>query len=59
MNKRKLSTLLLNPPQTFYHGSQGFSKSFPLGLAYIAGVLDQEGYPVVYEMQFYGRQVAT
>lgn len=38
--------LLINPPQTFYLGSQSFSKSFPLGLAYIAAVLDREGYPV-------------
>lgn len=31
--------LLINPPQTYYHGSQGFSVFLPLGLLYIAAMI--------------------
>ncbi|MDD5572003.1 MAG: radical SAM protein, partial [Bacteroidales bacterium] len=40
MNKNDLKILLINPPQTFYPGSQTFCKSFPIGLGYIAAVVD-------------------
>lgn len=46
MKKSKTRILLINPPQTFYPTSMRFSKSFPIGLAYIAAVLDSEGYSV-------------
>ena len=46
MDKKDLKTLLINPPQTFYPGSQPFCKSFPIGLGYIAAVLDGKGYRV-------------
>ena len=46
MRRGRSTTLLVNPPQTLYAGSQRFSKSFPLGLAYVAAVLEQAGHPV-------------
>ncbi|MGB9959947.1 MAG: B12-binding domain-containing radical SAM protein [Candidatus Bathyarchaeales archaeon] len=38
--------LLINPPQTFYQGSEPPAGNLPLGLLYIAAVLDKEGYKV-------------
>lgn len=41
-----MKVLLINPPQSFYPGSEPPLGSLPLGLMYIAAVLDQEGYKV-------------
>ncbi|MFC1486295.1 B12-binding domain-containing radical SAM protein [Thermoproteota archaeon] len=41
-----MKTLLINPPQTFFPGSDPPSANLPLGLLYIAAVLDEAGYNV-------------
>lgn len=39
-----MKVLLINPPQTFYKGSEQPAGNLPIGLMYIAAVLDKEGY---------------
>jgi anaerobic magnesium-protoporphyrin IX monomethyl ester cyclase len=39
-----MKVLLINPPQTFYPGSDQPAGSLPLGLMYIAAVLQKSGY---------------
>ncbi len=39
-----MKVLLINPPQTFYPGSDAPAGNLPLGLMYIAAILQQEGY---------------
>ncbi len=39
-----MKVLLINPPQTFYPGSEPPAGNLPLGLMYIAAVLDRAGY---------------
>ena len=39
-----MKVLLVNPPQTFYPGSDAPAGNLPLGLMYIAAVLDKAGY---------------
>jgi magnesium-protoporphyrin IX monomethyl ester (oxidative) cyclase len=39
-----MKVLLINPPQTFYPGSEPPAGNLPLGLMYIAAVLDKAGY---------------
>ena len=39
-----MKVLLINPPQTFYPGSDLPSGNLPLGLMYIGGVLERSGY---------------
>jgi magnesium-protoporphyrin IX monomethyl ester (oxidative) cyclase len=39
-----MKVLLINPPQTFYPGSDQPAGNLPLGLMYIAAVLEQTGY---------------
>ena len=39
-----MKTLLINPPQTFFPGSDPPAANLPLGLLYIAAVLDKAGY---------------
>lgn len=41
-----MKILLINPPQTFYPGSDAPAGNLPLGLMHIAAVLDKEGYKV-------------
>jgi anaerobic magnesium-protoporphyrin IX monomethyl ester cyclase len=41
-----IKVLLVNPPQTFYPGSDPPAGNLPLGLMYIAAVLDKAGYKV-------------
>jgi magnesium-protoporphyrin IX monomethyl ester (oxidative) cyclase len=41
-----MKILLINPPQTFYLGSEPPAGSLPLGLMYLAAVLDKAGYKV-------------
>jgi len=41
-----MKVLLINPPQTFYLDSEPPAGSLPLGLMYIAAVLDKAGYSV-------------
>ena len=41
-----MKVLLVNPPQTFYPGSDPPAGNLPLGLMYIAAVLDKAGYHV-------------
>ncbi len=41
-----MKILLINPPQTFYVGSEPPAGSLPLGLMYLAAILDKEGYKV-------------
>jgi magnesium-protoporphyrin IX monomethyl ester (oxidative) cyclase len=41
-----LKILLINPPQTFYLGSEPPAGNLPLGLMYIAAVLQRAGYQV-------------
>jgi magnesium-protoporphyrin IX monomethyl ester (oxidative) cyclase len=41
-----MKVLLINPPQTFYLDSEPPAGSLPLGLLYIAAVLDKAGYTV-------------
>jgi len=41
-----MKVLLINPPQTFYPGSDPPAGNLPLGLLYIAAVLDKAGYKV-------------
>ena len=41
-----MKVLLVNPPQTFYPGSDPPAGNLPLGLMYIAAVLDEAGYKV-------------
>ncbi len=36
--------LLINPPQTFYPGSEPPAGNLPIGLMYLAAVLEKEGY---------------
>jgi anaerobic magnesium-protoporphyrin IX monomethyl ester cyclase len=46
MGSMKTKILLINPPQTFYPGSDLVSGNIPLGLMYLAAVLDKAGYKV-------------
>ena len=39
-----MKVLLINPPQTFYLGSEQPAGNLPLGLMYIAAVLERAGY---------------
>jgi magnesium-protoporphyrin IX monomethyl ester (oxidative) cyclase len=39
-----MKILLINPPQTFYSGSEPPAGNLPLGLMYIAAMLTKEGY---------------
>ncbi len=39
-----MKTLLINPPQTFFPGSDLPSANLPLGLMYVAAVLERAGY---------------
>jgi magnesium-protoporphyrin IX monomethyl ester (oxidative) cyclase len=41
-----MKVLLINPPQQFYLGSEPPAGSIPLGLMYLAAVLDKAGYVV-------------
>jgi anaerobic magnesium-protoporphyrin IX monomethyl ester cyclase len=41
-----MKVLLINPPQTFYPGSDLPASNLPLGLMYIAAVLQKNGYQV-------------
>jgi len=41
-----MKVLLINPPQIFYPGSDAPAGNLPLGLMYIAAVLDKAGYKV-------------
>ncbi len=41
-----MKVLLINPPQTFYPGSDAPAGNLPLGLMYIAAVLQKEAYKV-------------
>ncbi len=41
-----MKILLINPPQTFYSGSEQPAGNLPIGLMYIAAVLKKEGYIV-------------
>ena len=41
-----MKILLVNPPQTFYEGSEPPAGNLPIGLMYIAAVLQKAGYPV-------------
>ncbi|MCL2642921.1 MAG: B12-binding domain-containing radical SAM protein [Candidatus Bathyarchaeota archaeon] len=41
-----MKILLINPPQTFYPDSESPAGSLPLGLMYLAAVLDKAGYKV-------------
>ena len=41
-----MKVLLINPPQTFYPGSEQPAGNLPIGLMYIAAVLKKAGYPV-------------
>lgn len=41
-----MKTLLINPPQAFFPGSDPPAANIPLGLLYIAAVLDKAGYNV-------------
>jgi anaerobic magnesium-protoporphyrin IX monomethyl ester cyclase len=41
-----MKTLLINPPQTFFSGSDLPSGNLPLGILYIAAVLEKAGYEV-------------
>jgi len=43
---KMVKVLLINPPQTFYRGSDPPAGNLPLGLMYIAAVLDKAGYKV-------------
>lgn len=38
--------LLINPPQTFFPSSQSVVAGLPLGIMYIAGILEENGYNV-------------
>ena len=39
-----MKTLLINPPQTFFPGSDIPAANLPLGLLYVAAILDKAGY---------------
>jgi anaerobic magnesium-protoporphyrin IX monomethyl ester cyclase len=41
-----MKVLLVNPPQAFYPGSEPPAGNLPIGLMYIAAVLDRKGYKV-------------
>ena len=41
-----MKVLLINPPQTFYPGSEQPAGNLPIGLMYIAAVLKKAGYTV-------------
>ena len=41
-----MKVLFINPPQTFYPGSDPPAGNLPIGLMYIAAVLDKAGYKV-------------
>jgi anaerobic magnesium-protoporphyrin IX monomethyl ester cyclase len=41
-----MKVLLVNPPQVFYAGSEPPAGNLPIGLMYLAAVLDKEGYSV-------------
>jgi magnesium-protoporphyrin IX monomethyl ester (oxidative) cyclase len=41
-----MKTLLINPPQTFFPGSQSVVAGLPLGIMYIAATLENNGYEV-------------
>jgi len=41
-----MKILLINPPKTTFPGSESISHGLPLGLLYVAAVLDKEGYAV-------------
>ena len=40
-----MKVLLVNPPQTFYPGSEQPAGNLPLGLMYLAAMLEKAGYP--------------
>ena len=40
---KRMKNLLINPPQTFFPGSDPPAANLPLGLMYIAAVLDEAG----------------
>jgi len=44
--RNDMKTLLINPPQTFFPGSLEAFVSLPLGIMYIAAVLETHGYDV-------------
>jgi len=46
MSQYGIKILLINPPQTLFPGSISVSVGIPLGLMYIAAVLDKAGYSV-------------
>ena len=39
-----MKILLINPPRIYYQGSKGLRFGLPLGLLYIAAVLEKYGY---------------
>ncbi len=41
-----MKTLLINPPLTFFAGSQSVTTGLPLGIMYIAAMLEKNGYNV-------------
>ena len=41
-----MKVLLINPPQTFYPGSEQPAGNLPIGLLYVAAVLKNAGYEV-------------
>jgi hypothetical protein len=43
---KTMKALLVNSPQTFYPGSDPPAGNLPLGLMYIAAVLDKAGHKV-------------
>ena len=41
-----MKILLINPPQTFFPGSQLVAAGIPLGIMYVAATLEENGYDV-------------
>ena len=48
-----MKILLINPPQTFFPGSDPPAANLPLGLLYVAAVLDKAGYTTEILDSFY------